>query len=324
MRKTFLWIALTALPAAALVALAATAAAPPELARALGSQRALAAEHPHDPQVLNDLGNLLVLVGETEEAEAAYRRALEIAPDMSSARYNLALLLIQAERDRAALQELEHLLAAEPRNAWAHYQVGAVHERRGAARRAVKHYSRAFRLDPQLAFPEINPHVIENRHMTEAMLLAYRDLPLAAEAPKTYEQPGRIVSFMIPAQEEPALAAGRDPGMRPRPSFAPGEGGPGEVAAEGDRVLREQDLERGGQLNQVIVPGGVVQPQPQGGTRMPVRSFTPPDAEGRQPGALPQPGPQPGRQRFVPGIPSTGRLEIELVPGGGDEVTPAG
>lgn len=333
MRKTLLSIVLSAVALAVAVTLAAPAATPPDLGRALAAQRTLAAERPGDPQVLNDLGNLLVLVGEPEEAEEAYRRALEIAPEMTSARYNLGLLLLQTERPRRALEQFERVLEAEPEHAWAHYQIGAIHDLRGAERQAVKHYGRAFRLDPQLAFPEVNPHVIDNAHVTAAMLTAYRDLPLAGQAPKTYEQPARIVDLMIPTPEESAaraaaIAGAPEPepgaGMWPRPSLGPeGEEAPAVVD---ERVLREQDLERGAPANQVVVPGGVYVPPPQGGTRVPIRTYTPPDLQGRPPGALPAPG-QPGRQRYVPGIPSSGRLELELLRGpggGGDELAPAG
>lgn len=341
MRKTTLSITLLALAAAAVVAFRAPAVAPPDLGPALAAQRDLAAQYPTNPQVQNDLGNLLLLAGETEAAEDAYRRALEAAPDMTSARYNLGLLLLQTDRPRAALRALRRVVEDQPDNAWAHYQIGVIHDQAGAQRKAVKHYGAAFRLDPQLGFPEVNPHVIQNEHVIEAMLLAYRDGgPLAARAPKSYAQPGRIVSLMLPPTEPgvapaPARAAQGAPpgegaaqdGMRPQPVYTT-EGGdelpvPGEEG--GGRVLREKDLERGGTVNQIVVPGTVPQTQPRGGTRTPVRTPTPPGTQGRDPGARPQPG-QPGRDRFVPGVPSTGRLEIELVPGGSreDDVTPAG
>lgn len=333
MRKTTLSITLLALAAAAVVALRAPAVAPPDLDRALTAQRDLAARHPADPQVQNDLGNLLLLAGDTEAAEEAYRHALETAPDMTSARYNLGLLLLQTERYGAALDELRRVVEAEPDNAWAHYQIGVIHDRRGAERKAVRHYGTAFRLDPQLGFPEVNPHVIQNEHVIEAMLLAYRGQPMTAQAPKSYAQPGRIVSLMLPPTETPgaqapAQAAEGAPagqGMRPRPVYSEEDGvAPPAAGQEGQgRVLREQDLEPGGTVNQMVVPGTVPPSQPRGGTRTPVRSFAPQDDQGRQPGAVPQPT-RPGQQRFVPGTPSTGRLEIELLPGDGDEVTPAG
>lgn len=332
-RSLFLWIALAAVGIASFAGLQA-AVSPPNLGHALTSQRALAIERPDDPQVQNDLGNLLVLAGQTDQAEEAYRRALELAPDMTSARYNLGLLLLQTERPRQAMRAFQAVVEAEPRHAWAHYQIGAILDQRGAEGRAIQQYGKAFRLDPQLAFPEVNPHVIQNGHVTEAMLLAYRDLPVVAQVPKAYEEPGRIVNLMVTASEAAASeaaaapAAGEEPGLRPTPTYAPGL--PGEAAvpepgAEGGRILREEDLQEGGAVNQIVVPGGVYQPPPRGGTRVPpVRTYTPPPTgtspEGRQPGAQPPPG----RERFVPGIPSTGRLEIELFPTEGDEVTPAG
>lgn len=351
MRKTVLSISVAAFVVTVLVALAAFAATPPNLAKALEAQRALVAENPNDPQVLNDLGNLLILAGSRSEAESAYRRALEIAPGMTSARYNLGLLLYQADRPKEALAELERVVEAEPDNAWALYQVGAAHDVLGAEDKAVKLYARAFRLDPQLAFPEVNPHVIDNQHLTRAMLQAYRDLPVAGQAPKSYEQPGRIVSLMIPPTDEtparaPAEAQEELEGLRPRPSFAPiegaeGEGGAGEADAGTGRTLREEDLESGESLNQVLEPGAVHQPAPRGGSRQPVRTPSArqgsPDGgqgarepDGQRGGQAPESGrgaqerDPDGRQRFVPGLPSTGRLEIELVPGGADEPAPAG
>ncbi|MFP3941039.1 MAG: tetratricopeptide repeat protein [Thermoanaerobaculia bacterium] len=411
MRKTVaLSLTAAACAAAVLVALAAVAAAPPNLGDALQAQRALAGENPNDPQVLNDLGNLLLLAGEPEEAETAYRRALEIAPEMPSARYNLGLLLYQAERPKEALAQFKVVAEVEPDNAWALYQIGAAHDLLGAESKAVAFYARAFRLDPQLVFPEVNPHVIDNRHVTGAMLRAYRDLPLAGQAPKSYEQPGRIVNLMVPATgDAPAAAPEETPvtpeeleGLRPRPSRAPGEEGgdagdaedrTGEPGADqAGRTLREEDLENGESVNQAVPRGAVIQPAPRGGQRQPAQppsvqgpeadgrgggqpqgrtpeardpeaegrrggqtpGRTPeardPEAEGRRggqtPGRTPEardpeaegrrggqtPGRTPeardqepnGRERFVPGLPSTGRLELELVPGGADEPAPAG
>lgn len=324
MRRHTLWISLIALGAAALVALRAPAVAPPpaNLDQAIASQRALAAERPGDAQTLNDLGNLLLLTGAMEEAEQAYRDALDVDPEMASARYNLALLLAQTDRPRRALEQLRAVVDLDPDNAWAQYQIGAILDGLGADGRAIRRYALAFRLDPQLAFEDVNPHVIENEHVTEAMLIAYRDLPVAAQAPKTYEHPSRIVDLLVPspaaAAPADALAEGGTGPAEPRSqaTYAPGaaaveDAAPGE---NGGRVLREHDLERGGTVNQIVVPG---YQQPRGGTRVPpVRTYTPPGRvqpeDGRTPGAAPgQPG---SRERFVPGIPSTGRLEIELSP----------
>src|SRR6185369_12142020 len=100
---------------------AALAAAPPNIGRALESQKRLVAERPNDPAVFNDLGNLFLLAhqpGEAKQALDFYRQVLE----------------------------------AQPEHAWAHYQAGALYEAGGQTSRAVGEYARAFSLDPQLAF----------------------------------------------------------------------------------------------------------------------------------------------------------------------------
>lgn len=349
MSKTLSSITLLVLGAVALLALRAPAAAPPNLDRALAAQTSLAAKHPNDPKVLNDLGNLQMLAGQVDAAESSYRRALEVAPQMTSARYNLALLLEQRESWRDAREELVKVLEAEPDNAWAHYQLGVVFAAQGSERKAVDQYAKAFRLDPDLAFPEVNPHIIENRYVTKAMLQAYHGLPLASRAPKSYEEPSHIVAMMLPEGVAPAGGTGRAgsedqagaaAGMRPQPAFAPpGEkGGAGVSSDEAQRVLRQEDLQGQRDLNQAVTPGGTYIP-PQGGVR--TRTFPPqaaPQGRGAPPfpergGATtpegrPVPG-QPGTARpggpthFVPGIPSTGRLETELLPGSPPDRTPA-
>lgn len=323
--------------------------APPNLDRALAAQEALAAERPNDPLVLNDLGNLLVVTGRPHEAEEAYRRALELAPEMASAHYNLGLLLLQRTELGAAREHFEAVLEAQPENAWAHYQVGAVLDAQGTKRKAVKHYTQAFRLDPQLAFPEVNPHVIDNDHVTEALLMAYRNLPSSAEAPKTYEDPSRIVSLMLaseqetvpdtpemmedegmepPRPDEPGEAGVGPPSIPPvaAPSSAGSEAGEGEEPSSG-RVLRKEDLERESGLNQAAPQGSVYYP-PQGGVRNRSQDLR---ERYRPPTAPQRPGSTGGSSgantrriepstpgRFTPGIPSTGRLDIELLPGAGE------
>jgi len=84
-RRRSSWILVSSLTAlTAVVAIATLAAAPPNLTKALEAQRHLAAERPQDAAVLNDLGNLLMLVPNPTEAEAAYRKAIELDPNKAS------------------------------------------------------------------------------------------------------------------------------------------------------------------------------------------------------------------------------------------------
>jgi len=356
-RTILLALLVTGLAATGFASLGSTNAPPPNLDRAIAAQEALVAENPSDAQARNDLGNLLVLDGRSADAEEAYRNALELTPGLASAHYNLGLLLAQRGDRKEAAEQFQAVLAADPDHAWAHYQLGAIYDAQGSTKRAVKQYAKAFRIDPQLAFPEVNPNVIENDHVTEALLIAYRDLPAAAEAPKTYERPSRIVSLMVQDQEtEPTGAeemaqpgetgeampgSSQSPGLGPRPSLPEVTGDESGEADEGGtgKVLRPEDLEHENGLNQATPSGGASSGtyyQPQGGVRTPPRSYYQPRSNVPQGGSSGSSGntrtlqPSNGRQqvqpngnrRFIPGLPSTGRLDMELLPGPDEPAEP--
>ena len=319
MNKPTRWIFAGALAAAALGAGAATA---PNLAKALDEQARLIEADPYDVAAINDFGNLLQLAGRPDEAETAYRRAVELAPERASARYNLALLLHRSGRRGEALAEYRTVVEQDPAHAWARYQIGAIYEVQGAERRAARWYGEAFALEPRLAFADYNPGVIENHLIEEAMLIGYRAEAARPLAPQVYEQPGRIRSLMLP----PAVATSAET-AEPMP-------------VEAAETLSSEDLDARS-VNQAA-PQGVgrsrsrYQP-PTGQTQ--VRTFQRPqpqeDDQGRgdlAPGAVivpgvpgqptlqpaPSPGPRvitpEGRVRHRPGVLSTGRLDLELVP----------
>jgi hypothetical protein len=265
-----------------LVGLATVAATTPpdNLPHALAAQRRLVAQHPTDAAAWNDLGNLLVLGEFQDEAEDAYRRAVELAPEAPALHFNLGLLLQEEGKLRPAAEAYRKVVELEPGNAWAHYQLGAIFEARGEPEKAIASYGRALRLDPSLAFPDVNPHVIESDLLTEAMLRSYRRGLVQPQAPRVYQEPGRITALLLTpgdggdgemeggdrmAAEEPAMGepAGETAG-EPTAASAPGAGGGGTEGDDGDRrVLREQDLQDG--------PVNQATPQGRGGYRPPSR-----------------------------------------------------
>src|SRR5262245_35308714 len=188
----------------AAVAIAAFAAVPPNLSKALEAQRRLVTERPQDPVVYNDLGSLLILADRTDEAEAAYRRAIELDPNKVSALFNLAQLLQQRGEKREALRLYDRVVEQQPNHAWAHYQIGTLYEGWDQESKAVEHYARAFALDPQLAFKEVNPHIVENQLVTRAMLRAYDESPGPSQAPRYFEERDRIVNLLVPLPQTEA------------------------------------------------------------------------------------------------------------------------
>lgn len=224
MRRKFVWLL-----GPVLLAAAAAAQVPPNLPHALAAQRQLAELHPNDPAVLNDLGNLQLLAELPGEAEDTYRRAVKLDPELVSARFNLALLLHQTGRQRAATQQLRKVLDTDRRHAWSHYQLGTIFGERGRRTKAVRHYRRALTLDPRLADPAVNHHILVNELALPALLRAHSSSAGAAIAPRIYEDPGRITELFVPgisSAPAPAPAA-----MEPEPKPAetkPAEAKPAE------------------------------------------------------------------------------------------------
>jgi hypothetical protein len=331
-RRRSSWILVSSLAAlTAIVAIATLAAAPPNLTKALEAQRRLAAERPQDAAVLNDLGNLLMLVPQPAEAEAAYRKAIELDPNKASALFNLGLLLQQRGEMREAYDLYERAVKADPNHAWAYYQLGTIQEVRGQTSKAVDSYARAFALDPQLAFPEVNPHIVDNKLVTQAMLRAYKSDYAPPQAPKMYDDASRIASLLVPppAQHEDSkdqTATGQ--GQQRQPAAA-GRAGQGAAApqSQGTTVIREQNLDRRNTTGQTAPPGAAVrggrpisgaQIQPRG-----VREWNRPEPTIQEvpggdegDGAQPQPviAPPAGGVYYRPGIQSTGRLNMLVVP----------
>ena len=182
------------------------AASPPNLYEALAAQQEQADLHPNDPEILNDLGNLLVLAGSLSEAEEAYHRSLDLSPDNTTTRYNLALVLMEQGRTKPATRELQHVLDLDPNHAWALYQLGTLSAADGRRDKAVEYYTRALALNPDLASPAFNPHIIENRYLTESQLRIYLAQAEAVQAPRLYQRPNQVAKLLIPTDTSSSTA----------------------------------------------------------------------------------------------------------------------
>ena len=191
---------------AGLVAQVAGASASPEpvLERAIAEQRELV-ESQSSPgaraTALNDLANLLELRGDIAAAFENYRAAIAADGTLAPAHYNLALLAYTTGDSDLASSHLETAIELEPGNAWAHYQLGRIADDAGEDGKAVEHYIRAVSLDSRLAFGDVNPHFLVNRHATEILLRADRT-SVKALPPRTYSEPRRISGLLLPARVE--------------------------------------------------------------------------------------------------------------------------
>jgi tetratricopeptide (TPR) repeat protein len=96
----------------------------------------------------NEHGMALLAVGELEEAERAFLRALQLRPRYVDAMLNLADLLIRSHRDEAAATCCRAALRLEPGNADAAGKLAAALHRLGQAEEALECSRLAAQLDP--------------------------------------------------------------------------------------------------------------------------------------------------------------------------------
>lgn len=194
----------------ALLVLASTspgrAAEPPNLAEALATQQQLAADTP-TPQILTDLGNLLVMAGRVSEAESTYRRVMAMDPGHVGAPFNLGLVMQYRGDTELAFGLFEQVIALEPAHAWAHYQLGVIHEASGERRAAIDAYAKALAHDPQLYFADVNPQIVDNDLVTEALLQAAKLRQPSRLAPMSFSRPREITRLLLALPQTEAETA---------------------------------------------------------------------------------------------------------------------
>ncbi|HVZ78762.1 MAG TPA: tetratricopeptide repeat protein [Gemmatimonadaceae bacterium] len=81
---------------------------------ALTSYRLALRDHPNDPKILQNMAIAYSRTSRMEDAIRCYRKALELAPNLSGAHYGLAYLLLKRGDRAGAMQHLEAFLAKPP------------------------------------------------------------------------------------------------------------------------------------------------------------------------------------------------------------------
>lgn len=94
-----------------------------------------------------DLGFCQELAGQAGEAEASYKRGIEIDPMNHRCRVNYGLMLARQGRANESLLQFQAVLTP----ADAHYNLGSVYEQQGKKDQARVEYQKAVELDPTLA-----------------------------------------------------------------------------------------------------------------------------------------------------------------------------
>jgi cytochrome c-type biogenesis protein CcmH/NrfG len=101
----------------------------PRLAKAMeeiAKFRARVEQNPKDVEALAELGNVNLALGRPDHAKEWYDRALEVDPNRSATRIDLAIALRNLQKPDEAIAQLKQVLAKEPKNAAALYNLGII------------------------------------------------------------------------------------------------------------------------------------------------------------------------------------------------------
>lgn len=118
---------------------------------ALRTMEDLLARHGDSGHHWFNYGFLLEEAGEWERAEAAFRRATELSPQLDRAWYGLGLVLIRLQRLDEAVAALKRNTQLQPMSPYGWYQLARVHVDRQEpeeARRIIRHLQR---FEPKVA-----------------------------------------------------------------------------------------------------------------------------------------------------------------------------
>ena len=104
---------------------------------------------PADFQAWTELGTTHLARGDIDQAEKAYRRAIQERPAFVLALLNLGRVLINEKRFDESLDPLQRAIQARPDSADAHFLLGQAYLKLKKGSKAVPHLNEAIRLNPK-------------------------------------------------------------------------------------------------------------------------------------------------------------------------------
>jgi DNA-binding transcriptional MerR regulator len=110
---------------------------------------------PHLAIALTNLGNIRFRRGDEQGAVDHYMRALEIDDRQPEAHYNLGYVMLERGEPRRAIHYFERALAADPRFADAHFNLAMAYEQVGERAKARPHWKRYLEVEPTGTWADI-------------------------------------------------------------------------------------------------------------------------------------------------------------------------
>lgn len=128
---------------------------------------------PGNPQLHNELGTLLVTKGFPVDAEREFLRAVRNDGRLYAAWYNLGLIRQAQGNHRGAIAAFRETVDLKPGHAPALFQLGLIHEKRGATEAAIEYYAKSYAINPAMLDVRVNPRIVETSLVDRALLVNY-------------------------------------------------------------------------------------------------------------------------------------------------------
>ena len=158
--------------------------------------RTTIAENPACWMAYNNLGNLLHDRGQTDDAIAMLRKAIEIKPDYADACNNLGRALASRGQIDEAIAECRKALKIKPDFASAHNNLGNALAGCGRIDDAIAQYETAIRIDPNDAQPRYNMAIaLAGRGQVDEAIAQYRKaIEIKPDYIKAYNNLGAVLA----------------------------------------------------------------------------------------------------------------------------------
>ncbi len=150
---------------------------------------------PHNANVLSNLGITLGDLGRLDEAEASYRRALQIKPGIAETHYNLGNTLKGLGRLNEAEASYRRALQIKPDFAQAHCNLGITLHELGRLDEAEASHRQALQINPDIAeaYDNLGSMLLKLGKLSEAESLCRRALDIKPDFFEAHISLGRIL-----------------------------------------------------------------------------------------------------------------------------------
>jgi tetratricopeptide (TPR) repeat protein len=126
-----------------------------------------------------------------EEAEAAYRRAIEANPSAPGALVNLGTIAFRMRKMKEAAAYYARALEADPDYPLAHFNLGNLYDEQGLLSDARKHYLEAVRLNPRYADAYFNLALLCERNGDLLQAIGYWNTYLKLDSTSSWASAAR-------------------------------------------------------------------------------------------------------------------------------------